>query len=363
MNVLSISCKKGWGGVVTFVYRCALGLAERGHRVWLLSHPDSTFNRSNPPGVEVLPKRLGMDYNPVMIAYLTYFIKRERVDVVVTNIKKEVITGGIAARLAGVPNVRMIGSPDDLNDSARWYQQRLVDHSVLPSDATLREAAARVGWLEPEKFTTVYAGRNPAAYSAEELKAQRSHWGVSDGGLVVGSTCQIAAVKGLDRLISVFKEALEKHPNCWLVLTGEGPETARLKSLSSTLGIADRVVFAGFSTDPMRASAAYDIAVLNSTSEGFPNSVVEYFAAARPVICTNVGGIPEMVKAGENGLLIPPGDDRALLDGIVGLLGNPERRDELGRNALATLKRGFTEGIMVDSFERVLKDVTARRIR
>jgi glycosyltransferase involved in cell wall biosynthesis len=364
MNILFISSKKGWGGVATLMHRCALGLEARGHRAWILSHPDSLFTRSRPDGVTVIAKKLGMDFNPLMIAYLVGLIRKRRVDVVLTNIKKEVVTGGIAARLAGVPNVRMIGSPDDLNDSVRWYQRRLVDHSIVPSDMTLKQAMENVDWLDPGTFTTVYAGKDPVALSPEEIGRQRLAWGLSDDDLIIGCTSQLASVKGLDGLVRAFARISAGHPACVLVLTGEGPERGRLEKLARDLGTACRVVFPGFSKDPALASAAYDIAVLNSLSEGFPNTLVEYFAAGKAVVCTRVGGIPELARDGENALVIPPGDEWALEEAILKLIEDPGLRAGLGEAALETVRQDFSEAKMVQALEDVLiKVVGGRRMR
>ena len=362
MKVLFISSKKGWGGVVTSMYRCALGLERRGHRIWILSHPDSLFNRSDPQGVTIIPRKLGMDFNPLMIGYLTAFMRHNSIDVILTNIKKEVVIGGIAARLCGIPNVRRIGSPDDLNDSTRWYQSRLVDHSIVPSDMTLRQARDKVDWLDPDDFTTVHTGRNPVSFTPGELRGQRRRWGLSESDLIIGCTAQLAAVKGLDGLIRVFAGVVAEHPECALVLTGEGPERESLEGLTGEFGISDRVILPGFSRDPGLASAAYDIAVLNSHSEGFPNTLVEYFAAGRAVVCTNVGGIPEIVEDGKNGLMIDPGDNRALGEKILRLVEQPELRQRLGEGALETLKAGFTEERMIEDYELVFERVTAGRV-
>lgn len=359
MNILIISSKKGWGGVVTLMYRCALGLERRGHRVWILSHPDSLFTRSEPPGVTIIPRKLGMDFNPFMIAYIAGFIKTRKIDVIFTNIKKEVVTGGIAARLCGIPNVRRIGSPDDLSDSARWYQQRLVDHSILPSDMTLKQAMSKVNWLDPETFTTVHTGKTPVSFTGEELSRQRRDWGLSGSDLVIGCTAQLAAVKGMDGLIRVFGQVLAAHPECALVLTGEGSEREALGRLAEDLGVSGRVVFPGFSRNPVLASAAYDIAVLNSHSEGFPNTLVEYFAAGKAVVTTHVGGIPEMVEDGKNGIMIAPGDEEALLESISLLIERPDLRRQMGARALATVKEGFTEDMMIAAYERVFKQAIA----
>ena len=359
MNVLSISCKKGWAGIVTWVHKCALGLEGRGHKVWLLSHPDSLFNKAEPPGIRLLPKKLGMDFNPFMIGWLAAFIRSNKVDVVITNIKKEVVAGGIAARLSGIANVRMIGLPDDLNPACRWYQQKLVDHSIVPADDTLHQAMKRSGWLRPEDFTTVYIGRDPVTYSPEEIADVRRRWGLSADHLVLGCTARLAEQKNPSAVLRVFREVVEEFPECRLVLTGDGPERKQLESLTEQLGLSDHVVLPGFSKDPMRATAAYDIALLNSWTEGLPNTIMEYFALGKAVICTRVGGIPEVVDDGRNGLLVSPGDDRALLDRIKMLIRDRAMRTRLGEQALATLRQRFADDMMVKAYEGVLEQAVA----
>jgi glycosyltransferase involved in cell wall biosynthesis len=160
-------------------------------------------------------------------------------------------------------------------------------------------------------------------------------------------------------VLRVIREVVEECPECRLVLTGDGPERKRIESLAEQLGLSDRVVLPGFSKDPLRATAAYDIALLNSWTEGLPNTIMEYFALGKAVICTRVGGIPEVVDDGRNGLMVSPGDDRALMDKIMMLVKDPALRARLGEEALATLRQRFTEDMMVEAYEGVLERAVA----
>jgi len=357
MNILYISAKKGWGGVITWIYRTAAGLGARGHRVWIVSHPASPFTRLAPDEVTLIPKRLGMDYNPAMILFLAAFIKRNRVDLVVTNIQKEVIAGGLAARLCGIPNVRMLGNEHDVNDRVRWRQQMLVDHTIVPSDTTLKLALKAVSWLEPQRFSTIYAGRDPVTYSEGEIAGLRKRWGIPDGALVFGTTARLTEIKGIDGLIAAFQTVVRSHPGTYLVITGEGPEREQLETSARNLGIRDHVVFAGFSTEPMKTAAAYDVAVLNSSIEGFPYVIVEYMAAGRPVVATDVGGVSEIVRDGKNGLLVAAGDNAGLVRTLLTLQASPGLRRRLGESALETIRAGFSEAIMVERTERLFEQV------
>ena len=361
MNILYISAKRGWGGVATWMWRTAAGLEARGHRVWIVSHPASPFTLAAAPSVRVIPKRLGMDFNPLAVAFLVRLIRRHGIAVVVTNIRKEVLAGGLAARISGIPNVRRVGSELDLNPRVRWTQQHLVDHTIVPADAVLRNAMAASPWIDPGKVTTIYNGRNPVAFTSDEVAAQRRAWGLTGEHLVIGATGQLAAVKGLADLVSAFARLSAGGPQLRLVLAGEGPDRQDLERLARRLGVADRVVFAGFSHEPIKAAAAFDIAVLNSSAEGFPNVLVEYFAAARPVVTTGVGGVRELVADGENGLVVRPGAADDLVAALGRLAADPSLRQRLGRAARDTLRTRFSEDRMISDLENLLMKIAGAR--
>jgi glycosyltransferase involved in cell wall biosynthesis len=355
MKILYVSSKKGWGGVVTWMCRTALGLGKRGHTVWMLSHPESRLTRSRPKGISIIPRKLGMDYNPAMIAYLIVFLKRNGVDLIVTNIKKEVVIGGLAARACGIPNVRRIGSHDDLNDRVKWHQTHLVDHSIVPCNYTLDEAAGRLPWIDKRRYTTIHNGMNPVRTAPGEIADLRRRWGVPGTAVVIGCTCALSTVKGLEGLIEIFAGLAATYRDAFLVLSGEGPEEAALRGMARSAGVEGRVIFAGFTDRPAKAAAAYDIGVLNSAREGFPNAILEYMGAGIPVVSTRVGGIPEILVHQSNGLLIDAGDSAALGESLRLLLDNPDLRKNLGRRAQQTVREGFSEDGMVDRVETLFK--------
>jgi glycosyltransferase involved in cell wall biosynthesis len=353
MRILYISSKKNWGGVTNWMSRTASGLEQRGHTVWIIAHPRGRFVRSASQKLRIVPVRLGMDYNPYMILYIRRFIKKKRIDLVLTNIEKEVMAGGVASRLANIPNVRRVGREDDFNERFRvkWHHRLLVEKCIVPCDLIRDNALKRASWLDAATFTTIYNGRNPVAHTKKEILTQREAWGLSGKDCIIGVTTQLAKIKGVDMLMGVFAELLKTHPDCYLVVTGEGSERRRLEQLATNLQISQQVVFGGFSPDPLLAAASYDIAVSNSMFEGFPNTVVEYFAAGRPVVTTDAGGVTEMVGHLKNGFLVPCGDEKKLYDGIRSLLEDPNLRDRLGRNALKTVREKFSEDIMLDNLE------------
>jgi glycosyltransferase involved in cell wall biosynthesis len=127
-----------------------------------------------------------------------------------------------------------------------------------------------------------------------------------------------------------------------LELIGEGPLEDGLRALAGRLGIADRVRFAGYLPDPAGALARAHIFVLVSRSEGFPRSVLEAMRAGLPVVASDVGGIKEAIDNGENGLLVPPGDTRALASALEWFIAGPESRCRSGALGRRIYERQFT---------------------
>jgi glycosyltransferase involved in cell wall biosynthesis len=359
MNILYVSSKKRWGGVSSWMNKTALALENRGHRVVVVAHPEGRF-ATVAGGLQVIPRKLGMDYNPLAILFLARLIQRLHIQLVVTNIEKEVIAGGIAARMTRIPNVRRVGREDDFNEKlkVKWHHRLLVDRCIVPCDRVRENAMKRAGWLDAAQFTTIYNGKNARDFSKKDRLHRRRRWGVAEEDFVVGVTSQLSVQKGIDRLIEVFEELNRRGPErpLYLVIHGEGKERERLQQMVQARGLSNRVVFAGFTADPVAAAAAYDIAVSPSIFEGFPNSVVEYFAAGRPVVTTDAGGVTEMAVHGENALVVPVGADRRLRNAIEELIHDRSLRERLGSNARRTIDQGFSEDHMIDRLECFFKE-------
>jgi glycosyltransferase involved in cell wall biosynthesis len=138
----------------------------------------------------------------------------------------------------------------------------------------------------------------------------------------------LVAVKGVDVLLKAWSRLAAAGvlgSEDRLAIVGDGPERGRLQAQAEALGLGPRVAFAGavaFAEVP-RWMAASDVLCLPSRSEGTPNVVVEALASGVPVVATRVGGVPELVRQGENGLLVPPEDAPALAEALASALVRP----------------------------------------
>jgi glycosyltransferase involved in cell wall biosynthesis len=276
--------------------------------------------------------------NPVMdcraLWELRRLIKKLRPDIVHTHSSKAGFLGRLAARRAGVrhivhtPHGHVFGgyfSPLETRlyvilerRAARW-----TGRIITLTDAEARQhLALRIGRLE--QFVTIPSGIDLDAV----LSAPPAH--LVSGRLVIGAIGRLAPVKGHQQLIEAAPDILRRFPDARLLLVGDGELRPALEKRAETLGLADRIIFAGFRQDVPSIIAGMDLVVLPSLNEGMGRVLVMAMAQGKPIVASRVGGVPELLGEGEAGVLVPPGDSRALADAICELLENPSGARALG---------------------------------
>jgi len=161
--------------------------------------------------------------------------------------------------------------------------------------------------------------------------------------------------KGLHDLVA----AAALVPEARVMVVGEGPERRALETRIAHLGLGDRVHLLGFRSDVPDLLAGSDLFVLPSLFEGLPLSILEAMAAGKPVVATAIGGNDEAVVDGATGLLVPPGDPRALADAIRALLRDPERRRRLGEAGRRRAEAEFSAPAMVRRVAAVYDELLA----
>ncbi|MGZ4336352.1 MAG: glycosyltransferase [Gaiellaceae bacterium] len=170
---------------------------------------------------------------------------------------------------------------------------------------------------------------------------------------LVGSVGRLETQKGFDVLLS----ALRLVPNAELLVIGDGPEGGHLQELARDLGVAERVTWAGWLSDPRVRLAEMDVFVLPSRFEGFPLAVVEAMLAERPVVATTAGSVRDAVIEGETGLLVPPDDPESLAGAINQVLADAGRGAEMGRRGRELALERFTARATAAAFEELYADI------
>ena len=160
-------------------------------------------------------------------------------------------------------------------------------------------------------------------------------------------------------LLRAARRVVDAEPEAAFLLAGEGELTDSLRALAAELGVEQSTYFLGRCERVAELLNVSEICVLSSKAEGFSNSILEYMAAGRPVVVTNVGGASELVTEGETGYLVASGDDAGMASRIISLLADPARAKAMGENGKQVVKEKFSCEAQLarteELYERLLK--------
>ena len=183
--------------------------------------------------------------------------------------------------------------------------------------------------------------------------------GIPEGAWVVGSVGRLVEVKRYDLLLRAFAAVQKKHSDACLLLVGDGVERQNLERLAAELRLQDKVIFAGYQSQPERFFSAMDVFAMSSRHEGLPLALLEAWAAGLPVVAPAVGGIAKTVTDGQNGLLFPKEDEAALAAGLERLLTDREGAGRLAAAGQELVRRKYSLERMADEYERRYRELIA----
>ena len=362
------------GGPASHAPELAGHLAERGHTVEVVTTADAKPARER-YAVRHVPRRLPPGLRHVAVAALVAERARRADVVYATSMLGRASLGAALARRPLV--VKLTG--DEAYERARRrgvfsgdldaFQRhaggarirllravrdgalRRAAHVFSPSDYLRRLA---LGWgVRAERVTTL---PNPAPVPPQLRPREQLRAELGLDGNSLGFGGRLTTAKSLD----VALDALARVEGVTLLIAGDGPDRAALERRRDELGLGGRVRFLGAQPRErvLELFAAADAALLSSTWENFPHTIVEALAVGTPVVSTDVGGIAEVVRDGENGLLVPAGDPAALAAALTRILSEPGLRDRLAAAAAPSVGRLRPERVY-ERLERILAGAAA----
>ena len=324
------------GGQERRVLAESLGMRDRGHDVWIAATPGGELaGRAADAGLEVISLSFRRALLPANALALDSRIRRLQPDIINSHSSADSWTAALmrplGSRAGALVRSRHISVRVKPGPGHRFLYGQ-ADY-VITTGESVREELADSGLVPLERSMSIPTGVDLERFrpdSGDRADARRA-LGVPGEGPVIGVVAYLRQDKGHAVLLRAFPGILESYPACSLVVVGDGPERSNLEALARQLGIEESVRFVGLREDIPIVLAGFDIFCQPSLrNEGVPQSLLQAGAAARPVVSTVVGGIPEAVLHGETGLLVPPGDADALTQAISALLADRELRNRLG---------------------------------
>ena len=216
----------------------------------------------------------------------------------------------------------------------RWTAS--ITTAIVTLTRQEKEDHLRFGIGPEGKFEMIHSGvdikkyRRPVVDSTE----MRQSLNLPEGAFVVGTVGRLAPIKGHIHLLKAAAQLLAGRRDLFFVFVGEGELHDDLQRYAEEAGIAKNVRFPGWRADVASMLSVFDVFVFPSLNEGMGKAIVEAMAMGKPVIASDIGGIPDLVVQGENGILVPPAYSAALAEAIMALYTNPERRRDMGARGM-----------------------------
>jgi glycosyltransferase involved in cell wall biosynthesis len=183
--------------------------------------------------------------------------------------------------------------------------------------------------------------------------------GIAPERFTVGWIGRMTGVKRTGDVLLAFKELRERGVDALLCMVGDGPEREHVEQRAHDLGIMRDTLFLGYQEDVAPFYSAFDAMILPSGNEGTPVSAIESLAAGRPVVATRVGGVPDVVRDGEDGFLVELGDVRELAGALERLAEDPELRVRMGEAGRARVLPRYAVQRLVDDVDRLYRSLLA----
>lgn len=304
------------------------------------------------------------------------YLKRHEIHVVHTHDFYTNIFGMAAAALAGVP-VRIASRRES---AVRPTHQRVVErnayrlaHAVIANCEEVRRQLIKEG-VPDRKVRTIYNGIDPARVQAGHTQRSEILAKLNlppDGNtrfvtIVANMRAHVwksepVCLKDHPTFLRAAQRIHQQIPDAAFIIAGEGALKDMTQELAHTLGIGDRTYFLGRCEDIGSVFSISDVCVLSSSAEGFSNAILEYMAAGRPVVATDVGGAREAIVEGKTGYLVPAGDDLQLAEHIVALLSDPENARSMGEHGKQVVYERFSTVRQLQNIEGLYGELLSLR--
>jgi L-malate glycosyltransferase len=367
MFSLHVDTARTWRGGQNQVLLTVNGLRAIGQRAALVAHPDGELRRRAAEGLDLIPIAPRTEVDLSAAWKFSRIVTRLAPDVIHAHDPHGVAMAALAlsigsasaksGRMPALVVARRVDFHLKGNSFSRW-KYRQVDCFIAASEA-IRQMLVADG-VAAERTVTVHEGIDiEHVAAAAPVNVHEAFW-LPHGSPVVGNVAALVPHKGQRYLIDAAHLVVQQIPDARFVILGEGELREHLEKQVHEHHLEKHVLLPGFRTDVLGCIKGFDLFVMSSVTEGLGTSLLDAMACGRPIVATRAGGIPEIVKDGVNGLLVPPRDAHALAEAIVGALKRPDRLRQMGDAGFALVNERFTVERMVQQTADVYTSVKSQ---
>ena len=340
LSFLFIDSERVWRGGQAQLFTLIQKLHQRGHKIRLVCFPGTSLEtKAMKLGISVYPMAIRSEAGLISFVRLISVLRSVDPDILAFNTPKPIFIGNLASRFARVGAriiFRRVSFPLHNRHISRIKYTWNIDSVIAISDS-IRSQLLKCG-IPAALVKTIHEGIDLSLYPKRpELDRPPPTEPVT-----VGTLSSLSHEKGLSYLIEAASLIPHVKGRARFVIVGEGSCRMELEELVRKKGLEDCIQFLGFRTDIQPLMKDFDLFVLPSLSEGLSSAIMEAMASSLPVIASKVGGIPELVQNGDNGLLVDPADPESLARAIVQLVENPETLRQMGMRGRQRMEEKFT---------------------
>ena len=308
--------------------------------------------------------------HPLNLFRIIRYLRSHHPQLIHTQLEFSDILGTIAAKILSIPSVSTLHTLDTFTDKKsaswrlrlRWFVLRnLADRIIAVSEKT-RIHHLQSGEFNSEKVVTLYNGVDIACFKNTDEAQQattRQALNLPINSSIIITVAVLREPKGIQYMINALPTILEQIPNAHYLIVGDGPYGASLQDRVKALAIEDHVTFAGHRTDVPDLLACSDIFVLPTLGDALPTVLIEALAAEKPIVASNVGGVPEIIENNVNGLLVSPADSSSLANACLKLLRNNELAQQIVLAGRKTVQQRFQINVQIEQLSKIYEKVSA----
>jgi glycosyltransferase involved in cell wall biosynthesis len=304
-----------------------------------------------------LPCRGWLDWNAIQ--GLKSLVEEENIEILHCHEPKSRLYGAIVSRMTGIPIVATHHLWTGQNLRTRLVES--IDAAVLHDcdkviavSSSVAESMRRV-FVSSRQIEVILNGIDLSSFQ-DELPTDelRASLGIPSGLPVIGAVGRLDIQKGHERLIEAARKITDAGQDAFYIIAGEGVERPRLEALVRDLGLSDRVLLPGYQSDIRPYLAMMDVFVLPSRREGTPMALLEAMAMRKPVVATAVGGVPDVLTDGVDGIMLPE-NGAGLGDALLRLLRDPTFARQMARAGRRRVETEFSSSRMAGRYEDVYR--------